>query len=54
MWSWIVDSVVYMLLFLTASGIYLFVFIKAERKVGLAFLGAGCFSFWTILLLLLV
>lgn len=32
-------------LFLTATGIYLWTILKAERRVGLIFLGSGMLSF---------
>ena len=44
-WGWLADATVYLLLFVTASGVYLWTVVKAERKAGLAFLGAGMLSF---------
>jgi hypothetical protein len=44
-WGWLADATVYLLLFVTASGVYLWTAVKAERKAGLIFLGAGVLSF---------
>ncbi len=44
-WGWIADASVYLLLFVSASGIYLWAVLRAERKAGLVFLGAGALSF---------
>ena len=52
-WGWIVDTVVYILLSLSASGIYLITLFKAERKVGLICFGVGCLSSIGILVRLL-
>jgi hypothetical protein len=48
LWRILVDSVVYVLLFLTTGGVYLWAVIKAERKTGLICLGAGMACFWSI------
>jgi hypothetical protein len=45
MWGWLADTTVYLTLFLTVSGIYMWVVLKAERRIGLLALGAGCLSF---------
>ena len=34
-WRWLADATVYLLLFLTLSGVYLWAALKAERRVGL-------------------
>ncbi|TWU42378.1 PepSY-associated TM helix domain-containing protein [Novipirellula artificiosorum] len=47
-WSWVADWTVYLTLFLTVTGIYLWLVIKAERKAGLALLGLGFASFAAI------
>jgi hypothetical protein len=52
-WRWIVDTVVYILLFLSASGIYLITLIRARRRTGLIYIGAGFVSFIGILVHLL-
>jgi hypothetical protein len=44
-WAWIADWTVYLTFFLTATGIYLWIVIKAERKVGLVLMGAGVVTF---------
>lgn len=49
-WGWLADATVYLLLFLTASGIYLWLVLKAERRAGLLFLGAGAATFVALLL----
>ncbi|MDA0347050.1 MAG: PepSY-associated TM helix domain-containing protein [Verrucomicrobia bacterium] len=48
LWGWLADSVVYFTLFLTVSGIYLWILLKAERKMGLFLLGGGVASFVSI------
>lgn len=49
-WGWLADATVYLTLFLTISGIYLWLFIKAERKIGWIMLGGGVASFVSIIL----
>ena len=44
-WRWLADATVYLLLFLTLSGVYLWAVLKAERRVGLALIAAGALSF---------
>jgi hypothetical protein len=44
-WRWLADGTVYMLLFISATGIYLWFAIKAERRMGLALIGAGALTF---------
>ena len=44
-WGWLADWTVYLLLFSTASGVYLWTVLKAERRAGLFFLGAGAVFF---------
>ena len=53
LWGWLADGVVYLTLFLTVSGVYLWLLMKAERKVGLISIGAGVASFVLILAALL-
>ena len=53
-WGWIVDTTVYVTLLLTLSGIYLWAFIREERKAGIVVLGAGAVSFVAILYALLI
>ena len=45
LWGWVADATVYLLLFLSATGIYLWTVLKAQRRTGLVFLGAGALSF---------
>ena len=44
-WSWLADATVYLTLFITASGVYLWYVLRAERRVGLGLLAAGAASF---------
>jgi hypothetical protein len=44
-WRWFADGTIYLLLFISMSGIYLWYAIKAERKTGLALLAAGAATF---------
>jgi hypothetical protein len=48
-WRWLADATVYLLLFLTVSGVYLWAVVKAERRAGLALLAAGAVSFGGII-----
>jgi hypothetical protein len=48
-WSVFADTTVYLIFFLSSTGIYLWAVIKAERKAGLVFIGLGCASFAWIL-----
>ena len=45
-WRWLADGTVYLLLFLSASGIYLWTALRSERRVGLVLLALGAFSFF--------
>ncbi|MEO8624768.1 MAG: hypothetical protein ABI625_27035, partial [bacterium] len=49
LWGWTADVAVYLVLFLTASGVYLWTVLRADRRTGLAFLGAGLLSFVAII-----
>ena len=44
-WRWLADATVYLLLFLSMSGVYLWAVLKSERRIGLFLLGAGAVSF---------
>ncbi|HUS34637.1 MAG TPA: PepSY-associated TM helix domain-containing protein [Verrucomicrobiae bacterium] len=44
-WSWLADATVYLTLFITVSGIYLWYVLRSERKVGIAFLLTGAATF---------
>jgi hypothetical protein len=52
LWRWLADWTVYALLFISASGLYLWFAIKAERRMGLAVLAAGavCFAAYVYVL----
>jgi hypothetical protein len=45
-WRWLADVTVYLLLFITASGIYLWTVLRSERRTGIALLIAGAVSFF--------
>jgi hypothetical protein len=51
-WRVLADVIVYLLLFLTFSGVLLWYFIKAERVVGIYALGLGLLFFFGILFLI--
>ncbi len=44
-WGWLADTTIYLILFISISGLYLWFAIKAERRVGLWLLGSGAVSF---------
>lgn len=43
-WRWVADATVYLLLFVSVSGIYLWAVLRAERRVGFGLLAAGAFT----------
>ncbi len=45
-WRWMADATVYLILFISVSGIYLWYVLRAERSVGLILLFAGALSFF--------
>ena len=45
-WRWMADATVYLILFISVSGIYLWYVLRAERKVGFILLCAGALSFF--------
>ena len=47
-WSWLADATVYLTLFITVSGIYLWCVLRSERRIGVTFLIAGAASFFGI------
>ena len=51
-WRSLADATVAILLFSTVSGLYLWLLLRAERRTGLALLGAGATSFVLLLLAL--
>jgi len=46
LWRWFADATIYLVLFISISGIYLWWAIKAERKIGLTLLTAGVVTFF--------
>ncbi len=48
-WTWLADATACLLLFLSASGIYLWAVLKAQHKAGLILIGAGGLSFFALL-----
>jgi hypothetical protein len=44
LWGWLADATVALVLFLSISGVYLWIFLKAERKPGITFMIAGVLS----------
>ena len=49
LWRWLADATVYLVLFLSISGIYLWAVLRAERRIGLMLLAAGACSFFGLL-----
>lgn len=47
-WRWFADGTVYLILFISVSGIYLWAVLRSERRPGLAILAAGASSFLAI------
>jgi hypothetical protein len=45
-WRWPADATIYLLLFISASGVYLWLAIRAERRIGIVLLAAGALSFF--------
>ena len=45
-WSVAADATAYLFLFITVSGLYLWVTLRAERRVGLLLIVAGAATFW--------
>jgi hypothetical protein len=44
-WRWLADGTVYVILFLSLSGIYLWTALRSERGIGLVLIAAGALSF---------
>lgn len=51
-WAWLADWTVYLVLFVSASGVFLWTALKAERRAGIVFLGTGVMSFLVLVLTL--
>ena len=47
-WRWLADATVYLILFISVSGVYLWYVLRAERTVGFILLFAGALSFFGI------
>lgn len=47
-WSWFTDATVYLVLFITLSGVYLWYLLRRERKVGVTLLTVGVVSFLSL------
>lgn len=47
-WRWFADATVYLVLFISVSGIYLWYVLRSERRVGVILLLAGTLSFFGI------
>ena len=47
-WRWFADATVYLTLFISVSGIYLWYVLRAERKIGFILLFAGTLTFFGI------
>jgi hypothetical protein len=47
-WRWLADATVYLVLFISISGIYLWYVLRAERRIGFILLFAGAVSFFGI------
>jgi len=45
-WRWLADATVYIVVFLSISGIYLWAVLRAERRIGLTLIAAGAFCFF--------
>ena len=45
-WRWMADATVYLVLFISVSGIYLWYVLRAERSVGFILLFAGALTFF--------
>jgi hypothetical protein len=48
-WRWFADATVYLVMFVSTTGIYLWYAIKAERRIGLALFGAGAVTFFGLI-----
>lgn len=48
-WRWLADATVYVLLFISISGVYLWTLLRAERGIGLWLIAGGAFSFFAVI-----
>ncbi len=47
-WRWLADATVYLILFITLSGVYLWYVLRAERLIGYILLSAGALCFFAM------
>jgi len=47
-WFWLADATVYLVLFITVSGLYLWYILRSQRKIGVVLLVAGAVSFFSL------
>ena len=52
-WRWFADATIYLLLFISLSGVYLWWAIKGERRTGLTLLAAGALTFFGLIFAIL-
>ena len=52
-WTWLADSTIYLLLFITISGLYLWWAIKGERTIGLLIACAGAVTMFGLIFAIL-
>ncbi len=52
-WRVLADATIYLLLFISLSGVYLWWAIKAERRIGLALLSVGGVTFFGLIFAML-
>ena len=48
-WRWFADATIYLLLFISISGLYLWWAIRADRRIGLTLLTAGSLTFFGLI-----
>lgn len=48
-WRWFADATIYLTLFISMSGIYLWWVLKAERRIGLTLLSLGAVTFFGLI-----
>jgi hypothetical protein len=52
-WKVLADATIYLVVFITISGVYLWWALKAERRVGLILLGAGAVTMFGLIFAIL-
>jgi hypothetical protein len=48
-WRWFADATIYLTMFISLSGIYLWWVLKAERRIGFTLLGLGAVTFFGLI-----